>query len=95
MYNVMFVNGNSFTITSAIKLKFVTVDHTPSRTANQKSKSLNKFIKLYGRVGFIIHAILMDIEFERLDELLGKCLVNISSAIEHGREAYIMTRNVK
>ena len=77
MYNVMFVNGNSFTITSAIKLKFVTVDHTPSRTANQKSKSLNKFIKLYGRVGFIIHAILMDMEFDRMAELLGNVEVNI------------------
>ena len=30
MYNVMFVNGNSFAITSARKLKFVEVEHTPS-----------------------------------------------------------------
>ena len=46
--DVVFVNVNSFMITSARKLRFVTVEHTPSQTSDQLSKSLNKVIKLYG-----------------------------------------------
>ena len=59
----MFVNGNAFMIKSAKYLKLLTVEHIPSQTADQLSKSLIKVIKLYGRGGFIIHVILVDMEF--------------------------------
>ena len=62
--DVMFVNRNEFTITSERKLKFVTVDYIPSWTVGQGSKILIEVIQLYVIVGFIIHVILMDMEFE-------------------------------
>ena len=57
--DIVFVNVDFFMITSARKLKFVTVEHTPSRTADHLRKSLNKLIKLYRRCGLIIRMILM------------------------------------
>ena len=53
-------------IASARKLKFVKVEHIPSQTSKQLSKSLNKVIKLYGRGGFIICLIMMDMDFWRV-----------------------------
>ena len=38
----------------------------------QLSKSLNEVINLYERGGFIIHMVLMDMEFEKVAEVLGK-----------------------
>ena len=61
--DAMFFNGNYFMITSARKLKFVTVEHIPSLTAEKISKNLNKVINFYGMGGFVIHVILMDAEF--------------------------------
>ena len=61
--DVMFVSENIFMITPESKLKFMKVEYLPSQTAEQISKSSNKEIKLYGRGGFIIRVILMDMEF--------------------------------
>ena len=68
---VIFFKGSMFVIVPARKLKFVAVKHIPSQTVQQISKILNKVIKLYVRVGFIISVILMDMEFEKVAEMLG------------------------
>ena len=67
--NVMLVNMNAFIITSTRKLKFMTTDQFPCWTAVYTSKSLNKLIKLYRRGGFIIHVILMGVEFEKVADM--------------------------
>ena len=61
MVDVMFFNGNSFVIALARKLKLVTAKHIPSLTEGQFRKSLNKVIKLYRLVGFIIQVLQMGI----------------------------------
>ena len=78
MTGIVFVNRNSFMITSARKLKFVTVDHIPSRKTEKLIISLNKGIKLYRRGSFIILVILVDTEFENVADILGNIEVNIS-----------------
>ena len=78
--DVMFVNLNLFMITSAKKIEFATVGHIPSQTDEQISKILNKVINLYGRGGFIIHVILMDLEFEKVANLMVNVEVKISAA---------------
>ena len=75
--DVIFVNGNTFMITSARNIKFVTVNHIPSQTSDHLSKILNKVINLYGRGGFIICVILIDLEFENVAEILGNFEVKI------------------
>ena len=64
----MFDNENMLMTTLASKLKFATVEHIPIQTTDQISKSLNELIKLYVRSGFIINVILMDMEFDKVDE---------------------------
>ena len=44
--DVVFLNLNLFMITSARKIKFLTVDHISRQTSEQLSKSLNKVIKV-------------------------------------------------
>ena len=83
MADVMFVNGNAFMITSSRNIKLMTVDHILSKTANQISKSLNKFMKLYGRGDFIIPIVLMDMEFEKVAEIFVNVEVDIAVAREH------------
>ena len=85
--HVIFVDGNVFIIISARKLKFMTVEHIPSQTVEQLSKSLNKNMKLYGRGGFIIRVILMDMEFDNVARILGNVEVSIAAAREHVVEA--------
>ena len=85
--HVIFVDGNVFIIISVRKLKFMTVEHIPSQTVEQLSKSLNKNMKLYGRGGFIIRVILMDMEFDNVARILGNVEVSIAAAREHVVEA--------
>ena len=51
-------------------------------------------IKLYRRGGFIIRVILMGIEFERVDKLMGNVKVNIAAAREHVGEVDRTIRTV-
>ena len=67
-------------ITSARKLKSVTVEHIPSQTAEQLSKSLSKVIKLYRGGGFILRVIMTKMDFEKVEKLLRNVEVNISAA---------------
>ena len=55
-------------ITPASKIKSETVEQIPIQIANQIIKSLNKMINLYGRGGFIICVILMDMEIYNMSE---------------------------
>ena len=68
--DVMFVNRSVFMVTSSRKIKYVTVKRIPSQTSEQRSKILNKLIKLYGKGGFIISMIHMYIDFYKVDEIV-------------------------
>ena len=52
--DVMFVNSIPFLVIFSIKIRLVTVDHVPNRTAVQLAKSLMNIVKLYARGGFVI-----------------------------------------
>ena len=67
----MFFNRNVFMIISSIDVKFATVEHIPSQTAKQINISLNKLMKLYGRVVLVIRVILVNMKFEKVAGLLG------------------------
>ena len=67
--DVFFVNGIEFLLTVAIKLKFVTVEHTLVCTAKSLVKHIKCVLQAYGRAGFTIRYIMMDGEFEKVKEL--------------------------
>ena len=75
--NVMFVNGNAFMITSARELKFASIEHISGKTYEQLCRNLNKVIKLYGRGVFTTRVIRMEMEFDKVTELLVNVEVNI------------------
>ena len=68
----MFSNGTELLAKSEIKLKYVAVEYIPSHTVDQIFKIFNKVMQLYVWGYFITHKVLMDTEFEKLVETLGK-----------------------
>ena len=68
--DVMFVNGIAFLTTLSRKIRLTTVEHVPSRTAEQLSSSLTKIVQLYAKAGFTVRTTLMDMEFEKVAEKL-------------------------
>ena len=62
------------------------VNNISSHTAYHLSKSLNKLIKLYGQGSFVIHVLMMDMEFEKVvGNLGGGRRQHFSSARTRGR----------
>ena len=62
---VMFVNNIPFLITMYRGIIFITVEHVPTRTAKQLSKSLKIIICLYSRGNMFVQTILIDMYFEK------------------------------
>ena len=81
--DVMFVGGTTFLIILSRKLNFVTDKNIPSWMEYHLSKILNELIKLYGRVVFVLRAILVDVEFQKITYKLGYLEVNIAVTQEH------------
>ena len=79
----------------AIKLKFVTVEHTLVHTAKSLVKHIKRVVQVYDRAGFTVRYVMMDGEFEKVKELLTNIVYNTTSAKEHVAEAERNTRVVK
>ena len=65
VYDVTFVNNILFLITMYWGIRFITVEHVPTCTANQLSKSLRRILCSYSCGSMVVQNILMDIEFEK------------------------------
>ena len=78
--DVFFVNGIAFLLTVAIKLRFLTVEHTPVRTAKSLVKHIKCVLQFYDRAGFTVRYIIMYGEFEKVKELLPTIVCNTTSA---------------
>ena len=78
--DVMFVNRISFLVTFSRKIILITVEHVPTRTAVQLAKYLIKIVKLYARGGFVIRLVVMDMEFETIEDKVGLVEVNTTAA---------------
>ena len=58
--DAFFVDGTAFLLTVARRIKFVTAEHLPVRTALSLSKHMKRVLDVYGRAGFRVRTILMD-----------------------------------
>ena len=58
--DVFFVGGIALLLTVAIKLRFVTVEHTPVCTAKSLFKHIKRVLQVYDRAGFTVRYIMMD-----------------------------------
>ena len=94
--DVMFVCGLPFMITLSRDIRFVTVQYIPNRTAKMLCSALKDVLKLYNRAGFVVHAALMDNEFEPLTgSLLESTIINTTAKNEHVGEIERKIRHVK
>ncbi len=80
--DVMFVNGLPFLVTSSRRISLVTIKFLPSRTAKQLANSIERIVRIYGRAGFIVQTSMMDMEFQKLKDLLPNIALNTTAAQE-------------
>ena len=93
--DVFFVDGTAFLLTVSWRIKFITAEHLPVRTALSLSKHMTRMLEVYGRAGFRVRSILMDGEFKKLKPLMPRVECNTTAAKEHVSEAEWMIRTLK
>lgn len=79
----MFVNGAVFLMMMSKKTCFMTVEYLMNRRVTTLDNSLTKIIQLYQRSGFVINAILTNMEFNKVIDLFPKAKINTTAAREH------------
>jgi hypothetical protein len=93
--DVFFVDGTPFLLTVGRRLKFVTAEHVPVRTATSLSKHIKQVLEVYGQAGFRVRTILMDREFKKIKPLLPTLECNTMVAKEHVSKAECTIRTLK
>ncbi len=93
--DVMFVNGLPFLVTLSRGISLVTIECGPSRTVKQLVNSLERVVRIYGRAGFIVQTSMMDMEFEKLKDLLPNIALNTTAVREHVGEIQRKIRVIK
>jgi hypothetical protein len=93
--DVFFVDGTPFLLMVSRRIKFVTAEHVPVRTATSLSKHITQVLEVYGRAGFRVRTILMDGKFEKLKSILSNVECNTTAAKELVSEAERMIWMVK
>ena len=93
--DVIFVNGVPFLVSAARCLKLVTAEFTPSRTAKQLAAGITRMIDLYACRGFQVGTVLMDNEFEKLQNFVPILAINTTVAKEHIPEVERKIRLIK
>jgi hypothetical protein len=85
--DVFFVDGIAFLVTLSWKIRFVTAEHVPVRTAKSLSKHLDQVLQVYHHAGFNVRMILMDGEFKKTKDLTPLVVCNMTAAKEHVSKA--------
>jgi hypothetical protein len=91
----MFVNGMAFLTTLSRKLRLASVKQLPSCTAMQLSNSLTKIVKLYTHTGFIVRVIMMDQEFDKVEDACKMVEINTTAVRKHVGEIKRFIRTIK
>ena len=68
--DVFFVDGTGILMTVSRKIKFITAEHGPVRTAKSLAKHIDQVVHIYARAGFTVRTILMDGEFKKMKDLV-------------------------
>ena len=66
--DVMFVNGVPFLVSSSRNIMLTTIEHAPDHKALKLGYLLHRIMNTYTRAGFKVHTILMDNEFEKVQD---------------------------
>ena len=93
--DVMLVNGVAFLNALSRKIRLITTEHIPSRKSKQLRSLLNKIVKLNTRGGFVVNVIIMDQEFDKVEDEVRSVKINTAAAREHVGEIELMIRVIK
>ncbi len=91
----MFINGVPFLVSTSRGLNLITAEHTPSQTMKNLASGIRRIMDLYAHGGFQVGAVLMDNEFESLQNLVPIIVVNTTAAKEHVPEIKRRIRLIK
>ena len=64
-------------------IRLISSKFIPSQNATKLSHTLTKVMRLYARGGFVVHLVLMDMEFECIRNDFEKVAINNTTAREH------------
>ncbi len=81
--DMLFVNSLLFLVTSLRGISLITKKFLPLRTAKCLALTLEQVIIVYGVAGFIAQVALMDMESEKLKDVLPNIMINTTAAREH------------
>ena len=93
--DVFFVYGIALVLTLTCWIKFVTIEHTLSRTNKQITVHLKRVLRVYHREGFTVRYVLMNGEFENMKNELPSIVCNTTATKEHVAKANRQIRVVK
>ncbi len=93
--DAFFVDGMAFLVTLSRWIKFITVEHVPVQTAISLSKHITRILQVYERAGFRVRTILMDGEFEKVQDLIPRLECNTTAAEEHVSKAERTINTIK
>jgi len=89
------VDGTAFLMTISRRIKFITSEYVPARTAKSLAKHIDRVVHVYARAGFTVRTILMDGESEKIKNLVPRLECNTTTAKEHVSEAERGIRTIK
>jgi hypothetical protein len=92
---VMFINSLPFVVTSSRGLNLVTIDYLPSRITKHLVHSFEQVFKICATAGSVVQVAMMDIEFEKLKDLITNVTLNTTAAREHVGEIEQKIRVIK
>ena len=72
-----------------------TVEYMTTRETSHLAKSIKKIVKLYARGGVTVNLCLMDMEFDKIKDLVGFLEVNTTAAREHVGDVERQIRLIK
>jgi hypothetical protein len=81
--DLLFVNGLPFLVTSSRGISLIMIELLPLQTAKRLALTLEQVIRVYGVAGFIVQVALMNMEFEKLKDVLPNITINTMAAREH------------
>ena len=82
-------------MTVSLKIDNITIQHVKSRKADVLAEGLKKACNIYGRAGYIVDILLLDPEFEKVEEFLPNVQCNFTAAREHVPVAERKIRTIK
>jgi hypothetical protein len=80
---VFFFDRTAFLLSVLRQIKLITAEYVATCMAKSLSKHLTQIVQVYARAGFTVCAILMDGEFEKVEDKLPSLICNRAAAKEH------------